>query len=107
MVSRTASFLLSACDKTGGEELEKEMLSYIMLSFYKLFRIMGYDSDSKDEFKIPSITAENLTDSVIMNICASIKLKSSRNPETVMPDKCFKELIRSSENKLSELMTKL
>ena len=79
-VCETAAALLSSSRESGGEELEKEILSFIMLNFYKLFRMINTDKNAEDSglFSIPTTPAENLTDSVIMNICASIKLKSSK-----------------------------
>ncbi|MGN0612519.1 MAG: helix-turn-helix domain-containing protein [Porcipelethomonas sp.] len=107
-VYETAASILSAGREAGGEEFEKEILSFIMLNFYKLLRMIKTDENPEDGglFSIPTTPAENLTDSVIMNICASIKLKSSKAAgeisEKVTPDSSLKKLISSSESKISE-----
>ena len=106
-VHKTAAFLLSVCQSAGGNDLEKEMHSCIMLNFYKLLRMLNQNINQDGElFSIPQIPAENLTDSVIMNICASIKLKSSeimkKAAEKIPADNSIKNLIRASENKISE-----
>ncbi len=103
LISDAAEFLLSACGKTGGEELEKEMRSCIMMSFYKLLRTLK--NCEKDCFSIPDISAENLADAVIMNICASIKLKSSTTKDGIVcSESCLTELIEQSENQISKLL---
>ena len=106
-IRQTAAFLLSSCEASGGKELEKEMLSCIMMNFYKLLRMINRITNTgNDLFSIPEIHAENLADSVIMNICASIKLKSSEitdvGEDKISPDNSIKKLIKSSENKISE-----
>ncbi len=106
-IHQTAAFLLSSCEASGGKELKKEMHSCIMLNFYKLLRMIDQsESNENDLFSIPKIHAENLADSVIMNICASIKLKSSEitdiGEDRISPDNSIKKLIKSSENKISE-----
>lgn len=106
-IHKTAAFLLSVCQSAGGNELEKEMHSCIMLNFYKLLRMINQSIGTDSElFSIPQIPAENLTDSVIMNICASIKLKSSEITEEtadkIPTDNSIINLIKSSENKISE-----
>ncbi len=106
-INKTAAFLLSLCRSSGGNELEKEVHSCIMLNFYKLLRMVDQNicADSK-LFSIPQIPAENLTDSVIMNICASIKLKSSvikkENTDKIPVDVSVRDLIKLSESKISE-----
>ena len=112
-VKNNAASLLSACEAKGGMELEKEMLTFIMLNFYKLLRMLYTTEDRKqsDIFSIPCIPAENLTDSALMNVCASIKLKSSRGKgeecdECALAEK-FRDLIRMSESKISEFNTVL
>lgn len=106
-IDQTAAFLLSLCEASGGKELEKEMHSCIMLNFYKLLRMIDQSENIDNElYSIPKIHAENLADSVIMNICASIKLKSSEitdiNEYKISPNNSIKKLIKSSENKISE-----
>ena len=102
-VTNAAHSLLCACKKTGNEELEKEIYDFIMLNFYKLFRMINEQNDNI--FSIPQIPAENLADSVIMNICASIKLKSSSSPLNIkdkITDSSFETLVKTSESKISE-----
>lgn len=105
-VKEAAACMLTLCRKTGGENLEKEILDYIMLNFYKLFRIISRDSGNNKLFNIPQEPAENLADSVIMSICASIKLKSGRDTDITdefKPDNSFEMLVRASERKISDL----
>lgn len=78
-----------------------------MLNFYKLLRMVGQSTVADGKlFSIPQIPAENLTDSVIMNICASIKLKSSEinkeDTDKIPMDVSVRDLIKSSESKISE-----
>lgn len=104
-VKKAAACILSACQNAGGEEFEKEIFDFMILNFYKLFRIISEKNDNSNLFSIPDIPAENLADSVIMNICASIKLKSSDSPVKLIDentDNSFLQLIRKSENKISQ-----
>lgn len=104
-VKKAAARILSACRNAGGEEFEKEIFDFMILNFYKLFRIISEKNDNSSLFSIPDIPAENLADSVIMNICASIKLKSSDSPVKLTDedtDNSFLQLIRKSENKISQ-----
>lgn len=103
-VKNTAQSLLYACKSTGDDELEKEIFDFIMLNFYKLFRMINERNDNSI-FSIPQIPAENLADSVIMNLSASIKLKSSSSPINItekIENNSFETLIKTSENKISE-----
>lgn len=105
-ISKTTEFLLTTCQETGGEELKEDMHSCIMLNLYKLLRMISQSTNiDSEDFDIPQIPAEDLTDSVIMNICASIKLKSSQltsaEHDAIYPDSSIKNLIKSSENKIS------
>lgn len=104
-VGKMAEYLLSSCEKKGGQELEKEVMSCIMLSFYKLFRILDrLDSDGQDNIcRIPKAPAESLADSAIMNLCASIKIRRSESDtEIFSPNDYLRDLVRVSELKISE-----
>lgn len=104
-VARTAADLLTICKASGGEELKKEMSDFLMLNIYKLFRIINETPDNNSLFTIPQSPAENLTDSVIMNLCASIKLKSSSLPLCVTNESlsnAFEQLVKTSERKITK-----
>ncbi len=114
MISDSADILLSLCGSSGNKSLENDAVSYIMLNLYKLFRMLYNSNDENNSlfFKIPELPAEDLTDSVIMKMCASIKLKSKENlNKSITTDSLSEEyaqtpslmkLIKSSEDKISE-----
>jgi len=105
IIKNTAETLLLACKNTNDKDFEKEIYDYIMLNFYKLFRMIHEKSDNNSLFSIPQIPAENLADSVIMNLCASIKLKSFNSPINItdkISDNSLEALIKTSENKITE-----
>ncbi|MBQ3565876.1 MAG: helix-turn-helix transcriptional regulator [Oscillospiraceae bacterium] len=104
-VTQTASDLLSICKDSGNEELKREMSDFLLLNIYKMFRIINEKCDNNNLFTIPTAPAENLADSVIMNICASIKLKSDSLPLSVTDQahsSAFEQLVKSSENKITK-----
>ena len=104
-VAKMAEYLLSSCEKRGGQELEKEVMSCIMLNFYKLFRILDrLDGEEHGAIcRIPKAPAENLADSAMMNLCASIKIRRSEDDtEIFSPNDYLRDLIRVSELKISE-----
>lgn len=107
IISDSAAALLSLCDTDDDKPLEKDVFTYIMLNLYKLFRMLcPSDSESGElTFKIPEIPAEDLADSVIMQICASIKLKSRTSPgnlsEEYSKTPSVVKLIKSSEDAIS------
>lgn len=115
MISDSADVLLSLCRSSEDKSLERDAVSYIILNLYKLFRMFYNSNDENNSlfFKIPEIPAEDLTDSVIMKMCASIKLKSKENlNKSITTDSLSEEysktpslmkLIKSSEDKISEL----
>lgn len=115
MISDSADILLSLCSSSENKTLENDAVSYIILNLYKLFRMLYNSNDENNSlfFKIPELPAEDLTDSVIMKMCASIKLKSKENlNKSITTDSLSEEypktpslmkLIKSSEDKISEL----
>lgn len=114
-ISESADILLSICRSADDKSLEKDAGSYIILNLYKLFRMLYHSNDENSSlfFKIPELPAEDLTDSVIMKACASIKLKCKENlNKSITTDSLLEEysktpslmkLIKSSEDKISEL----
>ena len=115
MISDSANVLLSICGSAEDKSLEKDAVSYIILNLYKLFRMLYHSNEENNSlfFKRPEIPAEDLTDSVIMKMCASIKLKSKENlNKSITTDSLSEEysqtpslmkLIKTSEDKISEL----
>ena len=115
MISDSVSIIMSLCHSKETQLLEEETFNYIMISLYRLFRIIYHSNEknNSDMFKIPEITAENLSSSAIMKTCACIKSESNENfSKTVTTSGLAKEfpqassllkLIKLSEEKISDL----
>lgn len=77
---------------------QSEINEYIMLNIYKLLHMLCGENQS---FKLPDTISENLTDSVIMNICANIKSKEKAYDINIS-DSSLQQLIVLSEKKITE-----
>ncbi len=95
-IAKTAELILSHFK-------QNEASDFLMLNLYKLLCMTNHNDSLK--LNIPKLAAENLTDSVIMNISAAIKLKSgeaSQNDSDLSECPAIKNLISLSERKISE-----
>ncbi len=86
--------------------IEKDVSDLLTLNLYKLLSITNNQTENK-LFEISPIISENLTDSVIMNISASIKLKYNKVNCNLSENTLLKKLIADSERKISKFHSTL
>lgn len=98
-IKNTAEQLAKLCNNS---DMENEISDFIMLNFYKLLCITN--QNNKSFCKLPVSVTENIIDSIIMNKCASIKLKSQESSadfsENVQKNGVLKNLIEKVESKI-------
>lgn len=82
------------------DEAEKDICDFLSLNLYKLLRMA--DNNDNEIFTIPDSVSENLIDSVLMNTCASIKLKSGEVSDKLSEADSLKNMIKDIERKISE-----
>ena len=82
IINNSISLLFSLAQKANSITLIKEVSSYLMLSVYKLFRIV-YNANPKNDqklFKIPKVIANDSANAIISMNEADIKAASSGIP---------------------------
>lgn len=79
IINNSISLLFSLAQKAGSITLIKEVSSYLMLSVYKLFRIVYNANPHNDQklFKIPKVIANDSANAIISMNEADIKAASS------------------------------
>lgn len=79
IINNSISLLFSLAQKAGSITLIKEVASYLMLSVYKLFRIIYNANPSNDQklFKIPKVIANDSANAIVSMSEANIKAASS------------------------------
>ena len=79
IINNSISLLFSLAQKAGSITLIKEVASYLMLSVYKLFRIIYNANPSNDKklFKIPKVIANDSANAIVSMSEANIKAASS------------------------------
>lgn len=79
IINNSISLLFSLAQKAGSITLIKEVASYLMLSVYKLFRIIYNANPSDDQklFKIPKVIANDSANAIVSMSEANIKAASS------------------------------
>lgn len=82
------------------DRAKDDISEFLTLNLYKLLRMT--DNADNEIFTIPDTVSENLIDSVIMNTCASIKLKSGRVSDKFSETDSLKNMIKDVERKISE-----
>ena len=79
IINNSISLLFSLAQKAGSITLIKEVSSYLMLSVYKLFRIVYNANPNNDQklFRIPKVIANDSSNAIISMSEADIKSASS------------------------------
>ncbi len=113
LISNSAETLISVSEKHGSADMLVSVTDSIMISLYKIFRII-YNSNSENDpslFRIPETYAENYCDSAIFRKMISIKKSGEESPVSLTSSDLANEfssassllsLIKRTEEKISE-----